>query len=1054
MSRSMLRCSPRLPSETNDTTTMKRSASALLIAVAVSATAQTLTPAVFGNLSPRAVGPATSSGRITAIEAVYVPLDSLHPNDRRLVIYVGSAAGGVFKSRDGGMTFEPIFDKQECQSIGAMALDPRHRDSVLWVGTGESNVRNSVSIGCGLFRTDDGGKTWKKVGFDSVERIAKIALDPKNPDRIFVAALGALWSDSPHRGLYRSTDGGKTFERVLYVDDKTGCADVVVDPADPRIVYAAMWQFRRKAYSFSSGGPGSGLYKSTDGGTTWRKLTTDLPSGDLGRIVLAIAPSNPAIVYAMVEAKESALYRSTDRGEHWERRSSAVNVTARPFYFSAMAIDPYDPDRVYRLTFQLAISDDGGKTFNTFSYGGALHPDHHAFWIDPLNSQHLLIGTDGGVYESFDRGQTWRMFRNLPLSQFYRISYDFDDPYNIMGGLQDNGSWMAPHRVRGGAITNCDWQPTGWGDGFAVVRDRVRPEFIYFESQGGEAVRRNLRTNETRSIQPRAGANEPKLRFNWNTPIVISNVNPRYLYIGSQYLHRSTDHGATWQRLSPDLTTNDSTKYNPQESGGVTRDNTSAENHCTIYTIADSPLDERIVWVGTDDGNLQLTTDGGKTWTNLRSRLPRSLPEGTWVSCVEPSRHDVRTCFVTFDNHTRGDMTPYVYRTTDLGRSWQRLSTDSVRGFAHVVRQDPVNPNLLFVGTELGLFVSLDGGKSFARFKAIPATPVRDIQIHPREHDLIVATHGRGAYILDDITPLRSLRPTLLDSEIVTLPVRPTVQRFESGFQEFSGSDNYVAPSPSDEAQFAYYLRSRHLIGDMRIEILDSTGKVIATVPPGKRKGINRIGWGMRMNPPRVARSPNPGGGSFGPTVLPGTYTVRISKGDRVVTSELRILHDTSAGLTLAERRANFAASMRLYGLIEETAFVVERILTLRDSLRARAAGVGGPLAARMRAAAERLDSAYYTLVARKASLFADTEPQLREKLADLYGAIASYPGAPSDEQMRLIEEYAGKVAEAGRWFERFTSDTLAPIAAQLRASGLPPIPVLTREQFDRAVAY
>jgi photosystem II stability/assembly factor-like uncharacterized protein len=1031
-----------------------RSTLVLFVAALASTSAQPLSPTVFGNLTPRALGPATCSGRITAIEAVYVPVDPKHPQDRRLVIYVGSAAGGVFKSRDGGLTFEPIIDKQEYLSIGAMALDPRHQDSVLWVGTGESNVRNSVSIGGGLYRTSDGGKTWKKVGLDSVERIAKIAIDPRNPDRIFVAGLGALWSDSPHRGLYRSTDGGATFERVLYVDEKTGCADVAIDPSNPRVVYAAMWQFRRKAYSFSSGGPGSGLYKSTDGGKTWRKLTTDLPQGDLGRIVLAIAPSQPEIVYAMVEAKESALYRSTNRGERWERRSSAVNVTARPFYFAAMAVDPYDPDRVYRLTFQLAISNDGGKTFNTFSYGGALHPDHHALWIDPLNPQHLLIGTDGGVYESFDRGQSWRMFRNLPLSQFYRISYDFDNPYNILGGLQDNGSWMAPHRVRGGVITNCEWQPTGWGDGFAVVRDRIRPEFIYFESQGGEAVRRNLRTNETRSIQPRAGVGEPKLRFNWNTPIVTSSANPRYLYIGSQYLHRSTDHGTTWERISPDLTTNDSTKYDPQESGGVTRDNTSAENHCTIYTIADSPLDERIIWVGTDDGNLQLTTDGGKRWTNLRSRLPRSLPEGTWVSCVEPSPHERGTCFVTFDNHTRGEMTPYVYRTTDFGRTWERLHTDSVRCFAHVVRQDLVNPNLIFVGTECGLFISLDGGKRFAQFKGIPATPVRDIQIHPREHDLIVATHGRGVYILDDITPLRALSAQQLGNQFVVLPCRHTVQRFESGFQEFSGSDTYAAPSPSDDAQIAYYLPARHLFGPMKVEILDSTGTVIATVPAGKRKGINRIGWGMRINPPRVARSPNPGGGAFGPMVLPGTYTVRITSGDQVATSTITILHDTSSGISLAERKANVTALLRLYRLIEDLAFVVERMLTVRDSLLARSALAPEPLRSSMRALAQRLDSAYYTVVARKASLFADTEPQLREKLADLYAAVASYPGQPTEEQEQLTTQFAERIGQLEQWLDRVFEQQLAPINAQLQNAGSVPISVLSRAQFNAQEAY
>jgi photosystem II stability/assembly factor-like uncharacterized protein len=1025
-----------------------------VLSVVVSFAQSSASSSIFGNLKPRALGPATCSGRITAIDAVYATVDSLHPNDRKLVIYVGSAAGGVFKSRDGGLTFDPIFDKQDYLSIGAIAIDPRHQDSVVWVGTGESNVRNSVSIGGGIYCTRDGGKTWKKVGLDSVERIAKIALNPHNPDVVYVAALGALWSDSPHRGLYRSTDGGKTFQRVLYVDDKTGCADVVVDPSQPNIVYAAMWQFRRTAYSFASGGPGSGLFKSTDGGTTWRKLTTDLPTGDLGRIVLAIAPSKPEIVYAMVESKQSALYRSTNRGENWEKRSSAVNVTARPFYFSSMVIDPYDADRVYRLTFQLAISNDGGRTFNTFSYGGALHPDHHALWIDPFNPQHLLIGTDGGVYESFDRGQSWRMFHNLPLAQFYRISYDDDDPYHIMGGLQDNGSWMVPHRVRGGVITNCDWQSTGWGDGFAVVRDPVRPEFIYFESQGGQAVRRNIRTNETRSIQPRAGTHEPKLRFNWNTPIVVSSANPRYLYIGSQYLHRSTNHGETWQRLSPDLTTNDSSKYDPQESGGVTRDNTSAENHCTIYTLADSPFDEQVIWVGTDDGNLQLTTDGGSTWKNLQSSLPRSVPRGTWVSCVEPSPHDRATCFVTFDNHTRGDMKPYIVRTRDLGRSWEVLNTDSIRGFVHVIRQDLLNPNLLFVGTELGLYISIDGGMSFARYRALPATPVRDIKIHHRHHDLIIATHGRGAYVLDDITPLRALRPEDLSHEIVILPTKPTIQRYESGFQEFSGSDQYVAPSPSSDAHIVYYQRARHLIGEMTVEILDSTGSVIATVPPGKVKGINRIGWGMNMKPPRVARSPNTGGGSFGPRVLPGTYTVRITKNGQSYTGKIEIFHDSASGITLAERRANFAALMRLYTMIEETAFIVERMLHLRDTLQSRASTRTDELGERMRRLAQQLDSVYYTIVAKKASLFADTEPQLREKLADLYGDIAYYPGQPTDEQLNLIDQYAKRLSEIQQWFDGRVDSELKLINERLHAESLPTISLMTREQFDRMASY
>ncbi len=1011
-----------------------------------------LTPNTFGNLKARSIGPATSSGRVTAIEACYTHTEG-NTVDKRLCIYVGAAAGGVFKSKDNGTTFKAVFDKEKQHSIGAMALDPKHHDSVLWVGTGESNCRNSVSIGGGLYKTTDGGAKWKLLGFEKVERIAKIALNQHNPEIAFVAGLGALWSSSPDRGLYRTKDGGKSFERVLYVDENTGCADVAIDPENSNIVYATMWQFRRKAYSFNSGGPGSGLYKSVDGGTTWTKLTKDIPTGDLGRIIVTVAPSKPNVVYAMIECKESGLYRSDDRGESWKKMSNAQSVTARPFYFSCLYVDPFNENRVYRPSFQLGMSDDGGKTFNGFQYGGGAHPDLHALWIDPINPQHFLLGTDGGVYRSYDRGSSWTKFRNLSLAQFYHISYDFEEPYNVFGGLQDNGSWMAPHRIQGGGIQNRDWEPTGWGDGFWVIRDRFNKDIIYFESQGGNAVRRHMATNESKPIKPYELPGESKLRFNWCTPLTQSPTNPKTIYMASQFLHRSRNQGDTWERISPDLTTNDSSKINTEASGGVTADNTSAEHHCTIVSVAESPLDENIIWVGTDDGNLQLTNDGGKKWLNTVSAIDSTLPPGTWVSCVEPGHFEKGTCYVSFDNHTRGDMQSYLYRTTDFGKSWKKLNNDSLRGFAHVIREDLVNKQLLFCGTEYGLYISIDGGSSWAQFKGdLPCTPVRDLQIHPRERDLIIATHGLGVFILDDITPLRSLSTETMKNELSILPNRPCVLRNESGFQEFGGSDEFYGPSPDGTAQITYYLKSRHLVGDMKIEILNAKNEVITTLPAGKRKGINRVGWGMSMKPPKVATSQNTGGGDFGPAVLAGDYTVRITKNDKVFTGKVSIQNDPRSIYNAEARKANFESMLKLYTMIERVAYDAEQITSVRDSLKSRVPAVKDPEAkTSIREFVSRLDSLHKTVVAKKSTLFADTEPQLREKLANIYGDIAQSTGRPSDEQVKRVATIEEMINSLEKTLGGMLKTDLPRVNGVLTAAQLSTVAPVAREVFMKA---
>lgn len=1008
-----------------------------------------ITSNTFGSMQARSMGPATSSGRVTAIEALYLPVEGGSPKEKRLCIYVGTAAGGVFKSKNNGLSFEPIMDKEKYLSVGAMALDPRHQDSVLWVGSGESNCRNSVSYGGGVFKTTDGGETWKHLGLEKVERIAKVVLHPKNPDIAFVAGLGGLWGDSQDRGLYRTTDGGKTFEKVLYVDEKTGCADIAINAENPNIMFATMWQYRRKAYSFSSGGPGSGFYKSTDGGKTWNKLTKDMPKGDMGRVIVTIAPSKPNVVYAMIESKESGLYRSDDNGESWKKMSTAQSVTARPFYFSCLYVDPNDENRVYRPSFQLGMSNDGGKTFNGFNYGGGTHPDHHALWIDPNNPQHLLLGTDGGVYRTYDRGQSWTMFRNLSLAQFYHISYDMEEPYNIFGGLQDNGSWIAPSRTAGGGVQNRNWASTGWGDGFWVIRDKADKNIIYFEYQGGNAIRRHISTNETKAITPFEEAGEKKLRWNWSTPLTQSPTNPNVIYMASQYVHRSTNHGDSWQRISPDLTTNDSLKYNPENSGGVTADNTSAENHCTIYTLAESPMSEKILWAGTDDGNLQVTKNGGTSWANVNTTLPSTLPKGTWVSNVEPSHFQEGTCYVTFDNHTRGDMQPYLFRTTDFGSTWKQLNTDSIRGFAHVLREDLVNRNLLFCGTELGLYISIDGGESWARFKGnIPTTPVRDIQIHPRDNDLIVATHGRGAYILDDITPLRSLTAKAMQDELTFLPTRKTLLRNESGFQEFSGVDEFYAPGPDNDAVITYYLKSRHMIGDMKVEILDSKGEVITALPAGKRKGINRISWGMSIKPPKVATSQNTGGGNYGPTVLAGTYTVRITKNDKVFNGSITIDNDPRSIHSASARKANFEQMMKIYGMIEQTAFLAERITSVRDSLLPRLSKLKNS-SALAKTMTDELDSLHKKIVAKKSTLFADTEDQIREKLASIYGSIGGFAGKPSDEQLKRVANLEKDIRTAEEAFTRITKQ-LSTVNAECSALKLGSVAPIAKTEFDK----
>jgi photosystem II stability/assembly factor-like uncharacterized protein len=793
---------------------MKYTLSILSVCVSLAAYAQAprISAAMFGMMEARCLGPGTTSGRISAIEGVN--------KDEGKTIYVGTAGGGVWKSTNAGASYKSIFDKH-CQSIGALAVNQK-KPSIVYVGTGESNMRNSVSIGNGMYKTTDGGDNWKKIGLDSTEHISKIIVSPENPDVIYVAVPGALWSNSKHRGIYKSVNAGESWEKLFFIDDKTGCADLLIDPTNPNILFASMWQFRRQPYSFNSGGKTSGLYKTTDGGKTWKEIQNGLPPKPFGRIAMALAPSDPKQMLAIVESNKTGLYISSDGGETWKNQSATMNICARPFYFSAIQFDPNDAKRVYRPAFTFAYSNDGGYSFtNASNDGGWVHSDMHALWINPSYTNILYLGTDGGIYMSADKGATWQFNHGLPVGQFYHAAIDNKEPYTVYGGLQDNGSWMVPSATPGG-IGNGNWDRVNGGDGFWTVPD-ADGKTVYSEYQGGNMSRTDLTTMKSENIQPKKTTQEEDLRWNWNTPIVPGAKNPNNLYVGAQYLYKSTDQGRNWKRISPDLTTNDKSKQKQEDSGGLSEDNTSAENHCTIFTIAESPLDENLVWVGTDDGNLQYSADGGTSWNNVSKNIALcGVANQAWVSSIQPSQFDKNTLYVTFDNHMYGDHQTYLAKSTDLGKTWKRLSNPEFTGFAHKIKEDIVNKNLLFLGTEMGLFATVDGGDSWFRMKSkLPEYAlVRDIQISPSTHDLVIATHGRGIYILDDIRPIRNLTPDILAKDVYLFPtpnIPLNTRRFGWGGPEVSGG--WTTDNPSFIPSINYYLKKRLSTGKIIVEI-------------------------------------------------------------------------------------------------------------------------------------------------------------------------------------------------------------------------------------------
>jgi photosystem II stability/assembly factor-like uncharacterized protein len=1003
-------------------------------------------------LAARNIGSATMSGRISAVAAVN--------ENGRLTVFTGSASGGVWKSVNGGSSFRPVFDDAAVQSIGAVTIDPRN-SKIVWVGTGESWVRNSVSIGDGIYKSTDGGENWTNVGLRDSEHIAKILVDPGDSDTVYACATGHLWDDNAERGVYKTSDGGKTWRKVLGgANLSTGCGMLAMAAAEPKTIYASLWDFRRQAWTFRSGGDGSGLYKSTDGGEHWTEFTPanakGFPEKPYGRIAVQVAPSKPQVVYAAVESKSSALFRSNDGGGSWERLDASQFMVWRPFYFANLIVDPKDENRVFKVDAMLLESSDGGKSFSMVS--GSAHGDFHDVWIDPANPNLIVAGDDGGLWRSQDGGTRWEHLNNLPVSQFYHVSVDMAEPYRVYGGLQDNSSFVGDSSYPGG-VSNSRWENMYGGDGFWMWEDPSDATYIYAESQGGEIGRVNRVTHETRAIKPYAQYGEKKLRFNWNTPIQMSPNEKGTIYLGAQYLYRSRDHGQSWERISPDLSTNDPEKQKQEESGGVTVDNSSAEMNTTIYSIAESPKNGQVIWAGTDDGNLQVTRDGGKNWTNVAGNLP-GIEKGSWVSWVEASRYSEAAAYATIDRHMYGDMQPHVFKTVDYGKTWSALpaAAAGARGYAHVIKEDTVDPNLLFLGTEFGLWISVDGGERWAQYKGahFPAVAVRDIVVHPRTGDLVLATHGRGIWIVDDISPLRPLTPQLMTEDAGFLPVPSAIQWMETSGGWPEGDNSFNGPSRSSEAAIPYYQRTRHIFGDLKIEILDAQGNLVDTVVSSKHRGVNRTTWSMHLKSPRVPPAATAMfGAAVGPRVLPGTYTVRMTKGDQVYTTQLNVTLDPRATFTLADRKAQFDLVTKLAASLNHMSWAVDAIVGVRDGALARASKLAAndPVRQQAEQLAGAVDGIRSKIVATKEGGMITGEERLREYLAGLYGDVAQYEGRPTDSQVARADALGRELEDVIHEFTDLTARQLPGLNRSLEAKQLGAIRVISEEEWRKGDA-
>ena len=864
----------------------------------------------FSNWKPRNIGPAGMSGRITTIDAVVAD-----PN----TIYVGAASGGVWKTLNAGASWTPVFEDQPILNIGSIAIQ-QSNPSTVWVGTGEGNPRNSVSLGEGIYKTIDAGKTWKRMGLEKTRNIHRIIVDPTNPNTVYAGAIGNPYAEHPERGVFKTTDGGETWNKILFTNDTSGVADMIMDPSNPNKIFAAMWQHRRTPWSLSSGGVGSGLYMTYDGGKNWKKLGAKegLPEGNYGRIGLAISRSNPNRVYALVEATKNGLYKSDDGGQSWTiMNSNPEFVSTRPFYFQEIVCDPENENRLWLIYQMISKSEDAGKNFEVVIPYNGIHPDHHAFWIHPTNPNFIIDGNDGGIGITRDKGKTWLFDEKLPVGQFYHINVDNETPYHVMGGMQDNGSWHGPaYTWTNGGIKNYYWESLWGGDGFDAMADPDDASWVYAMSQGGSVGKYNVKTGESWFIKPTPPDLKTTLRFNWNAAMAQDPLNSSTIYYGSQYLHKSTNKGASWEIISPDLSTNDSVKTDQTNNGGISIDITGAENYCTIMAIAPSSKDKNVIWIGTDDGNVQLTKDGGKTWTNFRGKIP-GMPIGAWIPQVQASRYNAAEAFVVANDYRRGNMKPTIFRTTDFGKTWTNILEDKkVIGYALCVLQDPTQPNLIFVGTEQGLWISLDNAATFQQFKnGYPSVSTYDLVIQERENDLVIATFGRALYVLDDIRPLRKLASEkgAFSKPFTVFGSRQVVQaQFKNapGY-EWSTWGIWDAENRADGAPISYFIKAstdtsaKAKKDSVAVKIFNDKNEVIRNLKWTADSGFNRRTWGMEQKgfkQPGMGGGRRGGGGRSGEAepggqqALPGTYKVVLTYKGNSDSTMITLLDDPRLG--------------------------------------------------------------------------------------------------------------------------------------------------------------
>ncbi|MEJ2009135.1 MAG: hypothetical protein P8Z30_13435 [Acidobacteriota bacterium] len=1033
---------------------------------------------IFKNLKFRNIGPTVAGGRVTSVVGIPGNAD---------VYYVGAAAGGVFKTTDGGTTWKDIFKHEATASIGAIALAPSNPNWV-WVGTGEANIRNDVIDGHGVYFSPDGGNTWKFMGLADAGQISAILVDPQNPDIVFVAAIGNAWKPNAERGVFRTSDGGKTWKKVLFVDDTTGAADLVMQPGNPKVLFAAMWHVRRYPWTLVNGGMSSGIYRSTDGGDTWKKLTKDLPPGPWGRCALAIAPSNPNHIYALINAKDGMLWGSEDMGKDWKAISDDHVLDVRPFYFSRMVVSPDNENKIFFLSMEMRESTDGGKTTHYADKG--VHVDHHAIWIDPKNPNRIIQGNDGGLFLSTNGAKTWRFLNNLPIEQFYQVAVDHSVPFNICGGLQDNGSWCGPSSDLGrDGVNGWEWHSVAGGDGEYAVPAPSDSNILYTDSQNGYILRRNLKTHFSHSIRPylpNVSEEEPsklKYRFNWTAPIAVSPVSAQVVYLGANVVFKSTDGGLHWAVISPDLTRNDKSKQ-VVAGGPVRHDITGAENYDTILSISIAPTDPEVIWVGTDDGLVQVTRNGGKTWTNVTSHIP-AAPQWARVEQIGVSPFNAGTAYLTYDAHMLGDPQPYVYKTSDFGQTWMKITEGLPAGApAHVVREDPNKQGFLVLGTDTGLYYSSDDGSQWHTLKAnFPTSPVLDMKFVKKPHDLVVATHGRGVFVLDDVRPLEDITPTIEASSFHLFAAGPGIL-FHKWSADEGQPTGYLAPNAPDGVVIDYLLKSRIKVTKkekaarktpVKIVVTDARGNEVATLYGPSKAGINRFVWPMRYDGHiklKYEKRPpaSPYISSKGPLVPPGVYNVAVTVKGQAQTAKATIAPDPNLHITADQFRSTAKAALTVRNELNALNEMINRIGAMQKQLGDFEQSVEGdkdlqskyaPVLQRAKALETKLQSLKDSVYTPKVqhNVEEDSVHYLQgfhENLADLASTLAElYPGqAPVSHFASSMSEMRSQLDQHLKVFNDFLKAQVAAYNKDANAAGAPtllagnPITVKSPENF------